>query len=290
MTFSRVDLDRLFRFGVVKLPNFCWVGSLRWPGPNRGLIRAAWAFALALMLMGNGGANDKEIGVPFDAPAAEKAEIVRMLLSDRSPGSVGEGDDRVYGDVFVSMSELYNDRGQAIASGKKGDLLDGGNGADVLVGDRGNDVIAGGAGSDIIFGGAGDDVLLASVSVTIASAGWTIRRKETELGGNGRDPRGFTFSGMTFLEDAIVDPFATGNLVHRSVSKVFRDAIADRERGLVYTAQIALRDDAIPVNGHSFWFSPGMIVSAELRTGERRIIEYLISPLVKYRDESARER
>ena len=34
----------------------------------------------------------------------------------------GPGDDRVYGDQFVSMSDLYNDRGQAVGTGVRGDL------------------------------------------------------------------------------------------------------------------------------------------------------------------------
>ena len=36
--------------------------------------------------------------------------------------------------------------------------------------------------------------------------------------------------------------------------------------------------------------SPGMTVSVEVMTGERRIIEYVTSPLVKRAAESARER
>ena len=36
--------------------------------------------------------------------------------------------------------------------------------------------------------------------------------------------------------------------------------------------------------------SPGMAVTAEIKTGSRRIISYLLSPLIKYRqEESARE-
>jgi hemolysin D len=36
--------------------------------------------------------------------------------------------------------------------------------------------------------------------------------------------------------------------------------------------------------------SPGMAVTAEIKTGSRRIISYLLSPLMKYRQESLRER
>jgi len=36
--------------------------------------------------------------------------------------------------------------------------------------------------------------------------------------------------------------------------------------------------------------SPGMAVTVEIKTGTRRIIEYLMSPLLRYRHESFRER
>lgn len=37
-------------------------------------------------------------------------------------------------------------------------------------------------------------------------------------------------------------------------------------------------------------FSPGMAVTAEINTGSRRIISYLLSPLLRSRHESLRER
>jgi hemolysin D len=36
--------------------------------------------------------------------------------------------------------------------------------------------------------------------------------------------------------------------------------------------------------------SPGMAVTAEIKTGSRRIISYLLSPLMKYKQESLHER
>jgi len=36
--------------------------------------------------------------------------------------------------------------------------------------------------------------------------------------------------------------------------------------------------------------SPGMAVTVEIKTGTRRIISYLLSPLAKYRRDSLRER
>jgi hemolysin D len=36
--------------------------------------------------------------------------------------------------------------------------------------------------------------------------------------------------------------------------------------------------------------SPGMAATVEIKTGSRRIISYLLSPLIRYNQESLRER
>jgi hemolysin D len=44
------------------------------------------------------------------------------------------------------------------------------------------------------------------------------------------------------------------------------------------------------IDGKSLPLGPGMAVTVEIKTGTRRIISYLLSPLLKYRQESLRER
>lgn len=46
----------------------------------------------------------------------------------------------------------------------------------------------------------------------------------------------------------------------------------------------------IQVEGKQVRLSPGMAVTVEIKTGQRRIIEYLLSPLLKSFKESLRER
>ncbi len=36
--------------------------------------------------------------------------------------------------------------------------------------------------------------------------------------------------------------------------------------------------------------TPGMSVTVEVKTGKRRLIEFFLSPLLRYRQESAKER
>jgi hemolysin D len=47
---------------------------------------------------------------------------------------------------------------------------------------------------------------------------------------------------------------------------------------------------AIRVEDRMVKLSPGMAVTAEIKTGRRRVIEYFLSPLLQYKDESLRER
>lgn len=74
------------------------------------------------------------------------------------------------------------------------------------------------------------------------------------------------------------------------VGSVSADAIEDEKRGLVYKARIQLTSASFMVNGKEVKVSPGMSVTAEVKTDERRIIEYFLSPLQQYKNESIRER
>ena len=59
---------------------------------------------------------------------------------------------------------------------------------------------------------------------------------------------------------------------------------------LAYPAKVTLLQDWIAVNGRHEPIRPGMRVSAEIKTGERRVIEYLLSPVVQVVKEAGRER
>jgi hemolysin D len=59
---------------------------------------------------------------------------------------------------------------------------------------------------------------------------------------------------------------------------------------LTYAARISVDRSQMQVEDKKVNLSPGMAVTAEIKTGSRRIIGYLLSPLVKYKQESLRER
>lgn len=59
---------------------------------------------------------------------------------------------------------------------------------------------------------------------------------------------------------------------------------------LVYAVRVSLDRSRIQVEDKTVSLSPGMAVTVEIKTGSRSIISYLLSPLVRYRHESLRER
>jgi hemolysin D len=75
-----------------------------------------------------------------------------------------------------------------------------------------------------------------------------------------------------------------------TVSHVSRDAIEDDKRGLVYAVKVVLDRTTLMVDGRQIMLSSGMSGSVEIRTGTRRVIEYVLSPLLQHARESLRER
>jgi hemolysin D len=105
--------------------------------------------------------------------------------------------------------------------------------------------------------------------------------------------------------------FTRYGLLHGDVISVSSDAITrdrqqatsnDRAAGsaqstsepkgqeLEYAARISLDRSYMQVEDRLVKLGPGMAVTVEIRTGSRRIISYLLSPLAKYKQEALRER
>jgi hemolysin D len=105
--------------------------------------------------------------------------------------------------------------------------------------------------------------------------------------------------------------FTKYGLLHGEVTSVSQDAIPrnqpadkspDKQPGAesktsepqdqepVYAARVSLDRTQMQVEDKLVNLSPGMAVTVEIKTGSRRVIEYLLSPLLRYRQESLRER
>lgn len=74
------------------------------------------------------------------------------------------------------------------------------------------------------------------------------------------------------------------------VSHVSQDAIQDEKKGLIYSVRVVLVQSTINVDGRQLSLSPGMSGSVEIKTGTRRVIEYVLAPLLQHGRESLHER
>jgi hemolysin D len=85
-------------------------------------------------------------------------------------------------------------------------------------------------------------------------------------------------------------PFTRYGTVEAKVESVTADAVNDEKRGAIFPALLTLKDNSIQVDGKRIHLSPGMNLSAEIKTGKRRVIEYLLSPVQTALSESMGER
>ena len=85
-------------------------------------------------------------------------------------------------------------------------------------------------------------------------------------------------------------PFMRYGHLDGIVEHVSPDAIVDQNRGLVYAARIRVVSNNIMVNTTTPVLSAGMTATAEIRTGRRRVIAFILSPIVRALSEAGRER
>lgn len=85
-------------------------------------------------------------------------------------------------------------------------------------------------------------------------------------------------------------PFTRYGTVPATVSRVSADAVNDEKRGALFPATLTLKATQIDVDGKAIRLSPGMNLTAEIKTGQRRVIEFLLSPIQRAGNESLRER
>lgn len=101
---------------------------------------------------------------------------------------------------------------------------------------------------------------------------------------------GFVEPGQAVAIKVDAFPFTRYGTIAGRVIGIASDAVADEARGLVYKMRVALERSQIAVNGNPVALGPGMTVAVETRTGTRRLIEFFLGPLLRYKDESVRER
>jgi hemolysin D len=87
-------------------------------------------------------------------------------------------------------------------------------------------------------------------------------------------------------EDAVSNPSASS----KSQGTDSDNASNEAQSPLLYTARVMLDRSTIDVDGKPVKLTPGMAATVEIKTGKRRLIEFLVSPLMKMTGEAGRER
>ena len=100
---------------------------------------------------------------------------------------------------------------------------------------------------------------------------------------------GFVKPGQRVVVKVATYPFQRYGYLEGTVENISPDAIQDDKKGLIYKAKIKLNDDKSSKQ-NQLKLLPGMSVSAEITTGQRRIIEFFLDPLMTRADESLKVR
>jgi hemolysin D len=125
---------------------------------------------------------------------------------------------------------------------------------------------------------------------------------------------GFVESGQRAVVKVDAFPFTRYGAIDGRVAEVSRDAVDDRNatnlsdatnaaktqsgvatqppkpQNLVFPATIRLMRGSLDIDGKDLALTPGMAVTVEIKTGQRRVIDYLLSPLRQVAAQTARER
>ena len=100
---------------------------------------------------------------------------------------------------------------------------------------------------------------------------------------------GFVHEGQEARVKVDTYEFTRFGTLDGTVSRISRDAIADEKLGLVYAVRVRLHSQQLP-QSQSAALGPGMAVTVEIKTDQRRVIQYFLSPLMRHVNESLRER
>ncbi len=101
---------------------------------------------------------------------------------------------------------------------------------------------------------------------------------------------GFVAPGQRVEVKLDTFPFTRYGTISGRITVVSQDAVQVDKVGLVYAARASVDRSAIEVDGVAVPLLAGMATSVEIKTGERRLIEFFLSPFTRHAREALRER
>jgi hemolysin D len=85
-------------------------------------------------------------------------------------------------------------------------------------------------------------------------------------------------------------PFTRYGVIKGTIERISTDSVENKDLGLVFPCLVKLHATHITAGMKKVALAPGFAATAEIKTGDRRIIEFLFSPLSRRLQEAGRER
>jgi hemolysin D len=101
---------------------------------------------------------------------------------------------------------------------------------------------------------------------------------------------GFVQVGQRVAVKVEAFPYTRYGYLNGTITEVSNDAVQDKKLGLTFPVRIRLETNRIHVDNRWITLTPGMSVTADIRTGKRSVIGYFLDPLQQTAQEGMRER
>jgi HlyD family type I secretion membrane fusion protein len=85
-------------------------------------------------------------------------------------------------------------------------------------------------------------------------------------------------------------PFTKYGYIEGTVQKIELASVPHEQLGSVYPATVQLAQNSITANGRKISLIPGMTGTVDIKIGKRKIIEYILAPVLRYKDEAMKEK
>lgn len=100
---------------------------------------------------------------------------------------------------------------------------------------------------------------------------------------------GFVHEGQKVEVNMDSFPFTRYGLIDGEVLKLSSDATIDDKLGLIYPVQVSIDKSSMNVEGYDVALKSGMAVSAGIKAGRRKMIEFFLVPILRYTNEFLKE-
>lgn len=101
---------------------------------------------------------------------------------------------------------------------------------------------------------------------------------------------GFIRVGQPVILKVEAFPYTRYGYIRGILKNISSEAIEDKEKGLYFDGYVSLERSVLRVDGKDVSLTSGMSVTAEITTGYRRVIDFILSPLQETVNESLIER